>query len=139
MSARIAITLSALDSASYIDALRVLTFANLLWLRSKSRAGAPSPAIYQSGVRFRPEPQAGSGVELYQTIPEVLAQGWGDCDDLTGWRCAELLAQGINADCGLVSVGPRLWHAVVVLPSGEREDVAGNIKRIEVQKWSRRS
>lgn len=125
MSARIAVTLSAHDRAAIVDGLRVLAYANLLYLRRAPR----TVGVYASGVRFRPEPQQGSGVELYQTIPEVLAQGWGDCDDLAGWRCAELCAQGERADVDLVAVerggiGPRLWHAVVRRESGAIEDVA---------------
>lgn len=135
MAARVAITVSAGDHDELVIALRVLVFANLLWLRSRHSA---APDLYTSGVVFRPEPQAGSGVELYQTIPEVLAQGWGDCDDVTGWRCAELLARGVEGvDVAIESRGPRVWHAVVKLPNGHTEDVAANLRRMEVQRWRR--
>lgn len=135
MAARIAITVSATTPDELVGALRVLVFANLLWLRSRPHAVLD---LYDSGVRFRPEPTEGSGIELYQTIPEVYAQGWGDCDDVTGWRCAELLARGVEGvDVALESRGPRVWHAVVRLPNGHTEDVAANLRRLEVQRWRR--
>lgn len=138
MSARIAITVSATTRDELVSALRVLVFANVLWLRSRQSTRESVPPIYSSGVLFRPEPQEGSGVELYQTIPEVLAQGWGDCDDVTGWRCAELIAQGVEGvDVALVSRGPRTWHAVVKWPDGRVEDVASRLRIMEVSKWRR--
>lgn len=131
MSARVAITVSALDSASLVDALRVLVFANVLWLRRGHKV-AP---IYSSGVVFRSEPQAGHGVELYQSIPEVLAQGWGDCDDLAGWRCAELVHAGERADVSLTRVGAGEWHAVVVRADGSIEDPAKVLQSQERRSW----
>lgn len=133
MAARIAITISSVDRQSLIDALNVLAFANRLWL-ARNPNTAP---LYSSGVRFRPEPFEGSGVELYQTIPEVIAQGYGDCDDLAGWRCAELLNSGVRAECDLLSLGPRTHHAIVRY-GGRVEDPAQVIKRLEVQQWSSR-
>lgn len=136
MSARIAITLSATTPQEYCDGLRVLVFANLLWLRSQARAQRAVPSVYSAGVRFRPEPQAGSGVELYQTIPEVIAQGWGDCDDVTGWRVAELLCAGESgADVALVEQAPRVWHAVARRANGQTEDVAALLRKQEVARW----
>lgn len=134
MSARVAITLSVRDGdrAAYVDALRVLSFANLLWLRSRHSAAARPPLVLQSGVVFRSEPQEGSGVELYQTIPEVIAQGWGDCDDLTGWRVAELWYAGEHAaQPELVQLGPRAYHAVVRRASGATEDIAALVRALE--------
>ena len=130
MAARIAITISSVDRQSLIDALNVLAFANRLWL-ARNQHTAP---LYSSRVLFRPEPFEGSGVELYQTIPEVLAQGFGDCDDLAGWRCAELLNSGVRAECDLLSLGPRTHHAVVRY-AGRVEDPAHIIKRMEAQRW----
>lgn len=131
MAARVAVSMPALGRESLADCLRVLSYANLLWLRSRPGAAMRPPPIYTSGVRFRSEPQEGTGVELYQTIPEVIAQGWGDCDDLTGWRCAELLASGERADCALLEIAPRVYHAVVVRADGRTEDVAAIVRSLE--------
>lgn len=134
MAARVAITLSTRDNdrAALVDALCVLAFANLLWLRAKHGDGQGAPPVYQSGVVFRAEPQEGTGVELYQTIPEVLAQGWGDCDDLTGWRVAELWYAGeLTAQPALVQLRPYAWHAVVTRANGQTEDVAALVRALE--------
>jgi hypothetical protein len=128
--------MSAFSPQEYCDALRVLVFANLLWLRSQARASRAVPSVYSAGVRFRPEPQAGTGVELYQTIPEVIAQGWGDCDDVTGWRVAELLSAGESgADVALIEQGSRVWHAVARRANGTTEDVAARLRQMEVSRW----
>lgn len=131
MAARVAITIPSTDSdPALIDALEVLVFANTLWLRRNPG----TVALYGSGVRFRPEPFEGSGVELFQTIPEVLAQGHGDCDDLAGWRCAELRSMGVNARCDIQRVRPLYHHAVVITPAGI-EDPARVLKALEVKQW----
>lgn len=130
--------MSAFSPQEYCDALRVLVFANLLWLRAQARGARAVPSVYGAGVRFRPEPQAGTGVELYQTIPEVIAQGWGDCDDVTGWRVAELLSAGESgADVALIEQGPRVWHAVARRGDGTTEDVAAKLRQMEVSRWRR--
>lgn len=131
MAARIAITLVTRDNDrdAIVNALRVLSYANLLWLRSQRGA---VPSVYRAGVAFRPEPQEGTGVELYQSIPEVIAQGWGDCDDLTGWRCAELWHAGeLAAEPALVQLAPHAWHAIVRRASGQTEDVAALVRALE--------
>lgn len=131
MAARIAITLVTRDHDrnAIVNALRVLSYANLLWLRSQ-RGSVPS--VYNARVAFRPEPQEGTGVELYQTIPEVIAQGWGDCDDLTGWRIAELWHTGeLAAEPALVQLAPHAWHAIVRRASGQTEDVAALVRALE--------
>lgn len=51
------------------------------------------PALYASGVRYENEPHwtfQGEPVEEFAAIPIVMGRGWGDCDDLAPWRCAEL-------------------------------------------------
>lgn len=56
------------------------------------------PPLYLSGVRYAEEPvnilKLGSSpserVEEFACIPAVIERGWGDCDDLAPWRCAEL-------------------------------------------------
>lgn len=51
------------------------------------------PGLYESGVRYEEEPHwtfQGEPVEEFASIPICIARGWGDCDDLAPWRCAEL-------------------------------------------------
>lgn len=57
------------------------------------------PPIYQSGVRFRPEPWAGPGpkgigLEQFVPFPELLRRGWGDCAQLCPWLVAERREHG---------------------------------------------
>ena len=51
---------------------------------------SPLPPLYQSGVRYQPEPNTGSGIEDWACPWDCIERGWGDCDDLVGWRVAEL-------------------------------------------------
>jgi hypothetical protein len=51
------------------------------------------PKLYQSGVVYRRE----DGTENWLDIPHVIEAGWGDCEDLTFWRVAELRAEGVKA------------------------------------------
>jgi hypothetical protein len=57
------------------------------------------PPIYQSGVRFRPEPWAGANpatppIEQFCPYPELLARGWADCAQLCPWVVAEAREHG---------------------------------------------
>lgn len=49
------------------------------------------PSLYQSGVRYKKEPH---DKEIFMTIPAIIRDGGADCEDLCGWRVAELRAQG---------------------------------------------
>lgn len=93
--------------------LRGVILANRMLIR----AGL-IPKLYKSGVRYRPEPwpctckacgaqnppraeccrRCGSrdldGVEEFADALTVLRRGWGDCDDLSPWRTAELQEEG---------------------------------------------
>ena len=55
--------------------------------------------------------------------PTVLARGWGDCDDLIGYRVSELLAQGEAATVNCIWDGVRM-HVRVRRASGDLEDPA---------------
>lgn len=93
--------------------LRGVILANRMLIR----AGLV-PKLYNSGVRYRPEPwpttckrcgtknaphKAACGrcgsthldrLEEFADALLVLARGWGDCDDLSPWRTAELQEAG---------------------------------------------
>jgi len=81
--------------------------------------------LYQSGVRYSEEPEG--QIESFDTIPAVLARGWGDCDDLGPWRVAELRAAGEKAKIRIqwkwhqIS-GQKLFHVVVRRADGTIED-----------------
>lgn len=77
------------------------------------------PALYKSGVRYEREPR---GREVWRTVPQVLAAGWGDCEDLAAWRAAELRRLGVPARAVAIRTGRRRFHAVVQLPDGSYED-----------------
>jgi hypothetical protein len=67
--------------------LEALAHANVLWLRANPGA----PLLYSSGVRYAHE---APGVDDWQDIPRTLAVRSGDCEDLAGWRVAELRHAG---------------------------------------------
>lgn len=93
--------------------LRGVILANRMLIR----AGLV-PTLYKSGVRYRPEPwpctckrcgaqnppraecctKCGSAeldrLEEFADALTVLKRGWGDCDDLSPWRTAELQESG---------------------------------------------
>lgn len=58
------------------------------------------PPLYQSGVRFRPEPWAGPpefggyGLEQFTPFPELIRRGFADCAQLCPWLVAERREHG---------------------------------------------
>lgn len=80
------------------------------------------PPIYQSGVVYHTEE---TGNEDWWDIPNILANGWGDCEDLGCWRTAELRHNGIKAEPEYKAkkIGP-IWlvHILVKWPDGRIED-----------------
>ena len=81
-----------------------------------------TPLLYSSGVRYMAEPR---GQEKWLTIPFVLKQRFGDCEDLSAWRAAELRVRGENAKCvWTYRKTPRgnLYHIRVQRGNGMIED-----------------
>lgn len=80
-------------------------------------------AIESGQVKWRPEP-AGQGFEGFDLPEDVMARGWGDCDDLASWWCAELRSSGKDPDAKAVvyESKPGRWHAVVERGDGSRDD-----------------
>jgi hypothetical protein len=107
------------ESQTYLQVLlHSLVVLDLAYLRFHPE----TPEIYRAGVRYHREPQ---GYEQWLTIPCVLDQRWGDCEDLAAWRVAELRLRGIDAwpcfhwrkfKTALV------YHIVVCRPDGVMED-----------------
>ena len=99
--------------------LPALVGLNEDWLRQTPRA----PDLYRSGVRYQAEPM---GQEQWLTIPFVLRQGFGDCEDLACWRTAELRVR-YNERAVAVWSGRRtprglLYHIRVRRGNGAIED-----------------
>lgn len=91
--------------------------------------GLGFPPLYQSGIKYRPEKNS----EKWLSIRQVYAQGHGDCEDLTGIRCAELRSSGLDegARAYIYQTGPKRWHAVVLRSDGVIEDPTKILKRME--------
>lgn len=93
---------------------------NQIYLRTHS-----VPPLYKSGVRYQNEPVDGS-CEEFATIEPVYTRGWGDCDDLAPWRCAELRNNGEKAKIRIQwkrqKSGRKLFHIVVRRGDGSIED-----------------
>lgn len=113
--------------------------------RFKEGTGMLVPPIYASGVRYRNDPP---GQENWRDCYSVMAEGFGDCDNLVGWRVAELNAAGIPSEAkikwqqipkplairlGLAPAnmipesGISMVHCVVQHPNGEIEDISKNL------------
>lgn len=77
------------------------------------------PYLYESGIRYQEEPTHGTGIEYFDVPQVCLQRGWGDCDDLIIYRVAELLSQGVAAECSIADYkGAGGMHAQVRLPLG---------------------
>ena len=81
-------------------------------------AGAVPP-LYKAGVRYKTEPR-----EVWRHAADVAAEGWGDCEDLSAYRAAELRVSGEDPDARVrtFQTGPRRYHAVVERGNGILED-----------------
>jgi len=111
-----------LSAASYAAAIEGLTRLDEHILRGDLEGpGGPSkfPPLYQSGVRYKREPR-----DVWRHIGDVMASGWGDCEDLAAARAAELRVSGEdeNARVGVYQSGPRRFHAIVIRGDETMED-----------------
>ena len=105
--------------------LEVLCAADVLYLQEHPR----TPPLYRAGVRYREERAhvvGGPIPEEWKAIPYVLADGFGDCEDLACWRVAELLCQGIAAQpqfsFRMLTPAIAMYHITVRHPDGRTED-----------------
>jgi hypothetical protein len=100
-------------------AMRAAALA-LLALCCRDLRRTRQPPLYSSGVRYRRE---GPGREVWQLPSQTMSEGTGDCEDLAGWRCAELRLAGVKAEPVFLPIGrPGNWHCVVKWPDGTIED-----------------
>lgn len=96
---------------------------NMFLIRS-----AGVPPLYTTGVRYQLHPL--DGFERFDPCTRVLARGWGDCDNLIFWRCAELRLAGEHATARIVwPTGTRRYHAQLRRADGSWEDPSFELKR----------
>lgn len=104
--------------AIFDAALEGLVRVNDRILHAAEQAGHPIPQLYESGVRYRREP-----VDVWRHVGIILREGWGDCEDLAGWRAAELRRDGeTEAAAVTYKSGPGRYHVVVRRADGTIED-----------------
>lgn len=72
-----------------------------------------TPTLARSGVIYQRETQ--DGPERWQTIPEMLASGVGDCEDFAAWLIAQLRRRGVKAAPVAMPIidQPGKWHILV--------------------------
>jgi hypothetical protein len=112
-----------LDAPSRETVLRLMMEALIAANVAFLLAHPQTPRLYESGVRYEEEPE---GEDDWNDIPVTLSLGYGDCEDLAGWRIAELRVAGELAAMPRVSVyrlGRRItYHVAVRRAAGRIED-----------------
>jgi len=76
----------------------------------------PTPPLRKAGIRYIRERGLWGGRprrERWQSIPEVLKNRGGDCEDLAAWRIAELRVRGIPAQARIETNHRGGWHITV--------------------------
>jgi hypothetical protein len=107
-----------------LEGLEALCRINQRWLSEVNRGKDKDdwfPPLYQTKVIYKPE----NNTENWKVITRILQDGYGDCEDLSCWRIAELRYAGINAKSYLKwkKIGKIYrYHALVALPNGQFED-----------------
>lgn len=78
------------------------------------------PPLYDAGVRYKRE---APGLEEWQPPLVTYDRGWGDCEDLAAWRCAELHVTAADplARIDLIKKG-NLYHVRVMRADGTIDD-----------------
>ena len=78
------------------------------------------PDLYESGIKFAPEPNHGEFEEF--ALPWVtLARKWGDCDDLIIYRLAQIISEGTKAKVRCAFYGNEM-HVQIRHQNGSLED-----------------
>jgi hypothetical protein len=107
------------ESLTYLQLLlHSLVMLDVAYLRFHPNA----PPLYRAGIRYQREPR---GYEQWLTLPCILKQRWGDCEDLAAARTAELIVSGADAwPCfhWRKQGNALVYHIVVCRPDGLVED-----------------
>jgi len=108
------------SEATLTALLEGLTALNRVLLRRHKNI----PWLYESGVRYRAERRGKGGQpEDWANITQVVQRGYGDCEDLSSARAAELQERcDEDAHAIVVRSGRRKFHAVVLRENGDIED-----------------
>lgn len=103
------------DERSYEDAIEGLARQGLRQIRS----GKAPASLYGSGAVYRRERR-----DTFRTAREVAGSGWGDCEDLSAYRIADLRFSGEDpaAQPYVYKTGKNRYHAVVRRGDGSIED-----------------
>lgn len=104
-------------------------------LRMLAQRGKRVPMLYASRIVYRNEPP---GRDDWARVDEVIKQGWGDCEDLVGWRVAELRFHGEPARAIAVPTRTGKWHALVERGNGTIEDPSRALIRAEKRRKAKR-
>jgi hypothetical protein len=90
-------------------------------------AGLAPPDPMDTRVEYRLE---GYGQEDWKLPQNVIRDGWGDCEDMAGWRAGGYRATGEdpNARVVVVKTGESKLHAVVERGDGALEDVCRELR-----------
>jgi len=101
---------------TYTAALEGLTGVNEVILGA---LGPEPPSPYDVGVKYINRPHA-----VWRPAHEVAESGWGDCEDLSCWRAAQLRVSGEDPAARTVvyPTGVHRYHAVVMRGDGSIED-----------------
>jgi hypothetical protein len=77
------------------------------------------PSVYSAGVRWKNIPH-----RTWRRADQITVSGWGDCEGLSAWRCAELRRSGEDpgARVGVYHTGPSKYHAIVLRGDDAIED-----------------
>lgn len=76
------------------------------------------PPLVETGAIYKREPQ-----ESWRNALQVIAEGWGDCEDLAAYRVGWLrVHEAEPARIILVRTGPNTLHAKVLRANGRTED-----------------
>lgn len=120
MSLRIQFELESVAVQDLNVLCRALCLLNVRFLRQNPH----TPTLRQAGIRYVSQPL---GVERFKTIPQLMAAGGGDCDQLAPARAAELRVRGVAAWPEVIQITPNLYHVFVRYPSGRAEDISAHL------------
>ena len=91
------------------SAVETLARANMAYLAKYPN----TPSFARAPIKYQRELKI-TGAERWQTIPEVLERGHGDCEDLSAWVIAEARRAGLRAKPFVTGKNGK-WHIRVKL------------------------
>lgn len=99
---------------------------------AEEHRGREIPPLYESGVRYRREPEGREWWETASDMLNVVSDRSGDCEDVAAWRAAELrYYEGNDARVIIVPTKRGGFHCKVQLEDGSIEDPSLELLLIE--------